>query len=123
MPRVRFALGLILLQVCIASAQGANKDERGALLPGSASCGDWSAARRGEGPYSWHGDVTWFRGFVAGHNVYAQRPVNSMIDAEPNDVALWLDSYCQKNPTDSLMHAAVGYVAARGGRRPEWIRK
>jgi len=123
MTMSRIALGLILLQACIVSAETPNKDERGALVPGAASCGDWSAARRGEGPYSWHGDVTWFRGFVSGHNVYAQRPVNSMIDAQPNEVEAWVDTYCQKNPTDSLMHAAVAYVAARGGRRPDWIRK
>jgi hypothetical protein len=86
--------------------------------PGTASCGDWHAARQGQGPYRWESDVAWFRGFIAAHNVYAQPPANKLITAEPNDVVLWVDTYCQTHPTNNLMQAATAYAAAHGGRDP-----
>lgn len=85
---------------------------------GGASCGDWYAARRGEGKYSWEGDVSWFRGFISGHNAYATPPETRAIMAEPNDVALWLDTYCAKNPTMLVANGAVAYIEAHGGSNP-----
>lgn len=87
-------------------------------IPAQTSCGDWHAERRGEGMYRWQTDVSWFQGFVAGHNVYTSPPENRQILAEPNDVALWLDTYCQKPPTEYLVHAAAAYIEARGGTNP-----
>jgi len=90
--------------------------DQGALLPALASCGDWYAERRGEAKYQWQSDVFWFQGFVSAHNLYVRLPANAMITAEPNDVALWLDTYCQKNPTNNLAQGAMEYIAVHGGR-------
>ncbi len=101
------------------SAQGpreADPDIPLILMPALATCGDWYAERRGEGKYRWETEVSWFQGFVAGHNFFVERPANKMIAAEPNDVALWLDTYCVKSPTDTLSAAAAGFIAAHGGR-------
>jgi hypothetical protein len=86
------------------------------LVPATGTCGDWYAERRGQGTYRWETEVSWVQGFVAGHNVYEQRPTNTQILAEPNDVALWLDTYCVKNPTRTIADGAVAYIEAHGGR-------
>ena len=118
---IRTILIASLLLTCTAIAQTPRSvaaPEPLVMLPGSASCGEWYAARQGRGQYPWESLVNWFDGFIAGHNLYAQRPTNTMITAEPNDVILWLDTYCQKNPTNSLAQAAAAYIAAHGGRDP-----
>jgi hypothetical protein len=88
------------------------------MVPADASCADWLAERRGQGKYRWESDVSWFQGFVAGHNVYAKPPDSRQILADPYDVELWLDTYCQKDPTRHLVHGAVEYIATHGGSNP-----
>ena len=88
------------------------------MFPADASCGDWFAERRGQGQYRWESEVSWFQGFVAGHNAYAKSPETRAILADPFDVELWLDTYCQKNPTRHVVHGAIAYIEAQGGSNP-----
>ena len=88
------------------------------MFPADASCADWHAERRGQGQYPWQSEVSWFQGFVSGHNAYAKSPETRAILADPFDVELWLDTYCQKNPSQHLVHGAIEYIEAHGGSNP-----
>jgi hypothetical protein len=113
---MRLAVLVLLLVLCIRDSASQAPSDAGVRIPGMASCGDWYSARRGEGKYSWQADISWFQGFISAHNLYARNPTNRQILAEPNDVALWVDTYCQKNPTQTVVHAASAYAVAHGGQ-------
>ena len=87
-----------------------------AAVAGLYTCGDWYAARQGRGEYSLEIQVSWFGGFITAHNIYGNPPEPTMIAAPENDVILWLDTYCHKNPANNLVQAATAYVVAKGGR-------
>ena len=64
------------------------------------------------------------QGFVTGQNYYATRNEYRKIGAAAQDVALWLDVYCHKNGTHTILLAAAAFVEARGGPKAvhTWMR-
>jgi hypothetical protein len=114
------ALCAVLL---LASSGSAQAPEPIRTLPGLGSCGDWYAERRNQGRIRWETDATWVQGFVSGHNWYAEPPDKTDIMVEPNDIAIWVDTYCQKNPTKVLAEAAAALIEAHGGRNLNRIRR
>src|SRR5271156_4246914 len=98
-----------LLWPCAAIA-----DSTPRAIDGRFTCGDWYATRQGRGEYILEIQTSWFQGFITSHNIYGGPPEPTMITAPKNDVILWVDTYCQKNPTHDLMQAAVAYVTAKG---------
>ena len=110
-------LSLALLLCATASAQTPTPGNY-VWLPGLATCAEWHAERRGEGQYVWQGTVSWVQGYISAANPYSRPPANMEVKAQPDEIALWLDSYCLSHPTFNVAQAAIALIVSQGGTNP-----
>lgn len=93
---------------------------------GSDSCGSYTLALsenpptggiklKGEDYYSKAAAYSqWVAGFVTANN-FSGRRVPSHIDF--NGMSMWIKSYCEKNPTETIAHAAEAFVKNHKNKR------
>jgi hypothetical protein len=63
-------------------------------------------------------EIRWLQriqGFITAQNFYIARTGGGRISSEPAEIALWLDSFCIKNPLMHVFSGAVALVEAKGG--------
>ena len=113
----KVAIPALLLLSVTASAQLPTPGNY-VWLPGLSTCAEWHAARRGEGQYRWELTVAWMQGYISAANSYARPPANTQVKAQPEEIALWLDSYCLRHPTFDVAQAAIALVVSQGGADP-----
>lgn len=93
---------LILITVLIASSSVAASGPFNGFGIGELSCGKYlnevSTNPQAANSYSW-----WVAGFVTGTNFEKGRTIST--DNLAHDA--WLKQYCEKNPLDAFMNAAV----------------
>ena len=101
---------LILISGSAATAQ----DGKFVILGnGQDTCGEWALYRRDNS--GWQMDVAFVQGFITAQNFYTARTGGGRISSEPAEIALWLDSFCIKNPLMHVFSGAVALVEAKGG--------
>ena len=71
---------------------------------GAQSCGSWLAVRAKHGEH--YEMAHWALGFLSAYN----GGVDPHKNTDANAVMYWLDSYCQKYPTDRFSEALVTFV-------------
>jgi len=82
---------------------------------GGASCGTWTSDRQRNEARS-QINQAWVLGFLAGYTIY-KPPQDSM--PKPTDaraVMLWVDNYCDANPTMDISDAAKALIEDLTGR-------
>ena len=116
----RALIRVTVLALLVSGAASAQTPTPGnyVWLPGLSTCAEWHAERRGEGQYSWQGTVSWVQGYISAANSYARPPANTMVKAQPEEIALWLDSYCLNHPTFNVAQGAIALVVSQGGMDP-----
>lgn len=93
---------ILLLSSFLLSASAVAGNEFSGYGIGSASCGKYLQDSSGNvtiaANYDW-----WLAGFVTGANLQKQRSITIDLDG----MTSWVTSYCQRNPLDTFMTAAV----------------
>ena len=82
---------------------------------GATTCGDWVKDRKNETHYP---QLNWVLGFVSSYNyyVYVGEHENGVFgNADFAFVSGWMDSYCQKNPGESIFAGALQLMAELRG--------
>ena len=86
---------------------------------GAGSCGEWVEDRK-RGSY-W-GQLHWVMGFISSYNFFVYKgslPNGVFGNADSNAIAVWLDTYCQKNPLNTPAHGAVALIEELRSRAGE----
>lgn len=78
---------------------------------GMASCGTWTADRKGNG---WPAvvDENWVLGFLSGAGIFGPSNINPLGGTDDNGVFGWVDNYCKTHPLAQIDQAGEAFVAA-----------
>ena len=82
---------------------------------GATTCGDWIKDRKDE---TYYPQLNWVLGFISSYNyyVYVGKHENGVFgNADFAFVSAWMDSYCQKNPRESIFTGALKLLAELRG--------
>jgi len=80
---------------------------------GTLKCSDWLKAREDGHGAQVDLNIQWIAGFAVGHNYYAERSKQVIVDL--NDIRFATDKFCRDTPLATLMLAAAQYVQDAGG--------
>ena len=112
MIRRVLVVAAIAASVC-APAHGQTYDMR-APLP--ASCGAWTAARRGDNPRLAELHYTWILGWLSAASFRSNRRL--MANQDDEALKAWLDNYCAGHPLANISDAAIELEAVLAGLAP-----
>jgi hypothetical protein len=77
------------------------------------NCSEWAEARQQS---TAEPTIYWLQGFVAAYDLYeytGKNPKGVMGSAEGDDLATWMDSYCQKNSQSNPQAAIESLIEER----------
>ena len=111
---------LIVLVSRFASAENLKSKSYGRSFEvygtGGLSCGAWVESRRTNHQDQQNLYRQWMAGWIVSYNYYSERGrLNQVSTPEFDTMSLWLDTYCQNNPTDNVAFATVALVEKLGG--------
>ena len=81
---------------------------------GAETCANWTAYKRKDDPAR-YGAIDWVLGYLSSFNsfVSADGDVSRNLPAE--QIAAWIDTYCEDRPRESVANAALALIAALKG--------
>lgn len=83
---------------------------------GTLTCGAWAEARHSHNEAQTDLIHQWVTGWVASYNFYAPLSKSPTVETPHFDtISLWLDTYCQKNPTQKVAFATIALIDELGG--------
>jgi hypothetical protein len=101
--RATAATAALLCAASLGSAQAAEPGKFTMYGSGSASCGDWLAARTEQSDVRHQVQLAWVLGFLSAAGGYDVR--GDLRHTDSHAIAAWVDKYCRDNPLDIV---AVG---------------
>ena len=79
------------------------------LGSGAASCGTWTGDRQRNEARS-QLNQAWVLGYVTGYNVYKSAQENVTKPMDTRAMMLWIDNYCDANPSRDIADAAKALI-------------
>lgn len=115
---------VLLSAACIGGVATADQAPEGHVIgmgPGvDVSCADFVMAMSRSAPQDWYRVdgkefasktayvLAWVQGYVSGSN--SRRPSSQQTGGDLNQIAVWLDGYCRKNPRALVWSGAMSYI-------------
>jgi hypothetical protein len=90
-------------------------DATSILGSGGASCGTWTADRQRNESKS-QLNQAWVLGYVSGYNVHKSSDDGMTKPMDTRSMMLWIDNWCDANPTRDIADAAKALIEELTGR-------
>ena len=85
------------------------------LGSGGASCGTWTGDRQRNEARS-QLNQAWVLGYVSGYNIHKSAQDGMTKPMDTRTMMLWIDNYCDANPTRDISDAAKALIDELTGR-------
>lgn len=85
------------------------------LGSGAASCGTWTGDRQRNEARS-QLNQAWVLGYVTAYNLYKPDQQGMVKPMDSRAMMLWIDNYCDANPTQDISDAAKALIEELTGR-------
>ena len=106
---MKLTLAALLTACAICSSMSARADNDGVIYgAGNQSCGKWVEARREKDFFNYTPLVDWTQGFITAASMAGFR----LKEADGAAVRVFLDEYCERNPTSKINDAAYNLTMA-----------